>query len=114
MFDDLRALGLVLVVSCCRFGCDCLLGGAVLMCRFVFVSCVVCVLSFVDLPRAVWWLVVWCVLGLVGDFPVGWYFRFLLLLPGLYFCFWWLGICVVWVFYCFGWYGVGFRVLVVG
>lgn len=56
----------------------------------------------------------WWVLGLVGGFPVGWYFRFLLLLPRLCCWFWWLEICVVWVFYCFGWYGVDFRVLVVG
>lgn len=75
------------------------------MCRFVFVSCVVCVLSFVDLPRAVWWLVVWCVLGLVGGFPVGWYFRFLLLLPGLYFVFGGsefvcLGVLLFWLVWC--------------
>lgn len=55
----------------------------------------------------------WWVLGLVGGFTVGWYFRFLLLLPRLCCWFWWLEICVVWVFYCFGWYGVAFRVLVV-
>lgn len=41
-------------VSCYSFGCGWLLDGAVLMCRFVFVSCVVCALSFVDLPRVVW------------------------------------------------------------